>query len=89
MASRDIWMKSHSKEVKSTRKLLWKRTVGIVNMTVQLADREMKFSVSPVHAAILHVHIGFELETYVISTFSLWYICLIMFIRMIIISLPS
>lgn len=40
-------------EVKTPRKLLWKKTLGTVKLELQFEDRNMQFTVSPVHAAII------------------------------------
>ncbi|XP_042334425.1 anaphase-promoting complex subunit 2 [Sceloporus undulatus] len=49
-------MKSYSKKyekLKAMRTLNWKPHLGLVNLEVELADRTLALSVSPVHAAII------------------------------------
>ncbi|XP_024029437.1 anaphase-promoting complex subunit 2 [Morus notabilis] len=40
-------------EIKTPRKLLWKKNLGAVKLELQFEDREMQFTVAPVHAAII------------------------------------
>ncbi|XP_020111504.1 anaphase-promoting complex subunit 2 isoform X2 [Ananas comosus] len=40
-------------EIKTPRKLLWKKNLGIVKLELQFEDRNMQFTVAPVHAAII------------------------------------
>ncbi|KAJ9174255.1 hypothetical protein P3X46_017299 [Hevea brasiliensis] len=40
-------------EIKTPRKLLWKKNLGTVKLELQFEDRAMPFTVSPVHAAII------------------------------------
>lgn len=41
-------------KVQANRRLHWQRTLGLVDITVQLADRSLSVSVSPVHLAVLN-----------------------------------
>ncbi|XP_078171953.1 anaphase-promoting complex/cyclosome 2 [Carex rostrata] len=40
-------------EIKTPRKLMWKKNLGTVKLELQFEDRSMRFTVSPVHAAII------------------------------------
>ncbi|KAK4771956.1 hypothetical protein SAY86_013731 [Trapa natans] len=40
-------------EIKTPRKLQWKKNLGIVKLELQFEDREVHFMVAPVHAAII------------------------------------
>ncbi|KAL3721483.1 hypothetical protein ACJRO7_033908 [Eucalyptus globulus] len=40
-------------EIKTPRKLLWKKNIGTVKLELQFEDREMQFTVAPLHAAII------------------------------------
>ncbi|KAE8023227.1 hypothetical protein FH972_008953 [Carpinus fangiana] len=40
-------------EIKTPRKLLWKKNLGTVKLELQFEDREVQFTVAPVHAAII------------------------------------
>ncbi|XP_021626668.1 anaphase-promoting complex subunit 2 isoform X2 [Manihot esculenta] len=40
-------------EIKTPRKLLWKKNLGTVKLELQFEDRAMQLTVSPVHAAII------------------------------------
>lgn len=40
-------------EIKTPRKLLWKKNLGVVKLELQFEDRAVQFTVSPVHAAII------------------------------------
>ncbi|KAG2307668.1 hypothetical protein Bca52824_027416 [Brassica carinata] len=40
-------------EIKTPRKLLWKKNLGSVELELQFEDRAMQFTVSPTHAAII------------------------------------
>ncbi|KAK1314640.1 Anaphase-promoting complex subunit 2 [Acorus calamus] len=40
-------------EIKTPRKLLWKKNLGTVKLELQFEDRSLQFTVSPVHAAII------------------------------------
>ncbi|XP_061992637.1 anaphase-promoting complex subunit 2 isoform X1 [Rosa rugosa] len=40
-------------EIKTPRKLLWKKNLGTVKLELQFEDREMQFMVAPLHAAII------------------------------------
>lgn len=40
-------------EIKTPRKLLWKKNLGTVKLELQFEDRAMQFTVAPVHAAII------------------------------------
>ncbi|VVB09331.1 unnamed protein product [Arabis nemorensis] len=40
-------------EIKTPRKLLWKKNLGTVKLELQFEDRPMQFTVSPTHAAII------------------------------------
>ncbi|XP_062111551.1 anaphase-promoting complex subunit 2 isoform X3 [Humulus lupulus] len=40
-------------EIKTPRKLMWKKNLGAVKLELQFEDREMQFTVTPVHAAII------------------------------------
>ncbi|XP_072960553.1 anaphase-promoting complex subunit 2 isoform X2 [Typha angustifolia] len=40
-------------EIKTPRKLLWKKNLGTVKLELQFEDRNMQFTVAPVHAAII------------------------------------
>nr|XP_029118458.1 anaphase-promoting complex subunit 2 isoform X2 [Elaeis guineensis] len=40
-------------EIKTPRKLLWKQNLGTVKLELQFEDRNMQFTVTPVHAAII------------------------------------
>ncbi|XP_010488710.1 PREDICTED: anaphase-promoting complex subunit 2-like [Camelina sativa] len=40
-------------EIKTPRKLLWKKNLGTVKLELQFEDRAMQFTVSPTHAAII------------------------------------
>ncbi|OMO93261.1 hypothetical protein CCACVL1_06561 [Corchorus capsularis] len=40
-------------EVKTPRKLLWKKNLGTVKLELQFEDKAMQFTVGPVHAAII------------------------------------
>ncbi|KAJ4911507.1 Anaphase-promoting complex subunit 2 [Raphanus sativus] len=40
-------------EIKTPRKLLWKKNLGTVKLELQFEDRAMEFTVSPTHAAII------------------------------------
>ncbi|KAJ3681820.1 hypothetical protein LUZ60_014393 [Juncus effusus] len=40
-------------EIKTPRKLVWKKNLGTVKLELQFEDRTMQFTVSPVHAAIV------------------------------------
>ncbi|XP_053329016.1 anaphase-promoting complex subunit 2 [Spea bombifrons] len=48
----DAYTKKYEK-LKAMRTLNWKHHLGLVNLDVELADRTLSFSVSPVHAAII------------------------------------
>ncbi|KAM4695891.1 anaphase-promoting complex subunit 2 [Rhinophrynus dorsalis] len=48
----DMYTKKYEK-LKAMRTLNWKHHLGLVNLDVELADRTLSFSVSPVHAAII------------------------------------
>ncbi|XP_063289172.1 anaphase-promoting complex subunit 2 [Pelobates fuscus] len=48
----DMYSKKYEK-LKAMRTLNWKHHLGLVNLDVELADRTLSFSVSPVHAAII------------------------------------
>ncbi|KAK3205223.1 hypothetical protein Dsin_019269 [Dipteronia sinensis] len=41
------------KEIKTPRKLLWKKNLGTVKLELQFDDRAVQFTVAPVHAAII------------------------------------
>ncbi|GMN41892.1 hypothetical protein TIFTF001_011113 [Ficus carica] len=40
-------------EIMTPRKLMWKKNLGAVKLELQFEDREMQFTVAPVHAAII------------------------------------
>lgn len=40
-------------EIKTPRKLLWKKNLGTVKLELQFDDRAMQFMVAPIHAAII------------------------------------
>uniref|UniRef100_A0A803R9P9 Anaphase-promoting complex subunit 2 n=2 Tax=Cannabis sativa TaxID=3483 RepID=A0A803R9P9_CANSA len=40
-------------EIKTPRKLMWKKNLGAVKLELQFEDRQMQFTVTPVHAAII------------------------------------
>ncbi|KAJ7953843.1 Anaphase promoting complex subunit 2 [Quillaja saponaria] len=40
-------------EIKTPRKLQWKKNLGTVKLELQFEDKEVQFSVAPVHAAII------------------------------------
>lgn len=40
-------------EIKTPRKLLWKKNLGTVKLELQFEDREVQFTVTPVHASII------------------------------------
>ncbi|KAL0907306.1 hypothetical protein M5K25_021706 [Dendrobium thyrsiflorum] len=40
-------------EIKTPRKLLWKKNLGIVKLELHFDDRNVEFSVTPLHAAII------------------------------------
>ncbi|XP_050372701.1 anaphase-promoting complex subunit 2 isoform X2 [Argentina anserina] len=40
-------------EIKTPRKLLWKKNLGTVKLELQFEDREIQFMVAPLHAAII------------------------------------
>ncbi|KAL0541181.1 hypothetical protein IC582_021220 [Cucumis melo] len=40
-------------EIKTPRKLQWKKNLGTVKLELQFEDRELQFSVAPVHAVII------------------------------------
>ncbi|OWM89528.1 hypothetical protein CDL15_Pgr024276 [Punica granatum] len=40
-------------EIRTPRKLLWKKNLGTVKLELQFEDREVQFMVAPVHAAII------------------------------------
>lgn len=40
-------------EIKTPRKLLWKKNLGTVKLELQFEDRAVQFTVAPVHAAII------------------------------------
>ncbi|KAK6921994.1 Anaphase-promoting complex subunit 2, C-terminal [Dillenia turbinata] len=40
-------------EIKTPRKLLWKKNLGMVKLELEFEDRAVQFTVSPVHAAII------------------------------------
>ncbi|PNT61322.1 hypothetical protein BRADI_5g13780v3 [Brachypodium distachyon] len=40
-------------QIKTPRKLLWKKNLGMVKLELQFEDRNMQFTVVPVHAAIV------------------------------------
>ncbi|KAI3987672.1 hypothetical protein MKX01_028406 [Papaver californicum] len=40
-------------EIKTPRKLLWKKNLGTVKLELQFEDREVQFTVPPLHAAII------------------------------------
>ncbi|KAK3042386.1 hypothetical protein RJ639_002432 [Escallonia herrerae] len=40
-------------EIKTPRKLQWKKNLGTVKLELQFGDREMQFTVAPVHASII------------------------------------
>ncbi|XXG65538.1 hypothetical protein AAC387_Pa05g3213 [Persea americana] len=40
-------------EIKTPRKLLWKKNLGTVKLELQFEDRTVQFTVAPVHAAII------------------------------------
>ncbi|CAN1321478.1 Anaphase-promoting complex subunit 2 [Linum perenne] len=40
-------------EIKTPRKLLWKKNLGTVKLELQFEDREVQFTVTPIHAAII------------------------------------
>ncbi|KAF5752085.1 anaphase-promoting complex subunit 2 [Tripterygium wilfordii] len=40
-------------EIKTPRKLLWKKNLGTVKLELQSEDRAMQFTVAPIHAAII------------------------------------
>lgn len=44
---------AHYASSRATRKLTWRKSLGMVDMTVHLGDREVRAVVSPVHAAVL------------------------------------
>ena len=48
---------SRYKEIKASRKLMWRKDLGLVDMTIQLRDREVNFQVSTLHAAVLGVRV--------------------------------
>jgi len=45
-------------QTRARRNLNWKRAHGLVEITVQLADRELPVTVSPVHVAVLACFVG-------------------------------
>ncbi|XP_053552124.1 anaphase-promoting complex subunit 2 [Bombina bombina] len=51
-AAMDVYTKKYEK-LKAMRTLNWKHHLGLVDLDVELADRTLSFSVSPVHAAII------------------------------------
>ncbi|KAH1031354.1 hypothetical protein J1N35_043528 [Gossypium stocksii] len=40
-------------QIKTPRKLLWKKNLGTVKLELQIEDKAMQFTVAPVHAAII------------------------------------
>ncbi|GAB4829126.1 anaphase-promoting complex subunit 2 [Ancistrocladus abbreviatus] len=40
-------------EIKTPRKLLWKKSLGVVKLELQFEDRAVEFNVTPLHAAII------------------------------------
>ncbi|XP_062189673.1 anaphase-promoting complex subunit 2 [Phragmites australis] len=55
-ASVDQLMSDYAKrfhQIKTPRKLLWKKNLGTVKLELQFEDRSMQFTVAPVHAAII------------------------------------
>ncbi|XP_038707885.1 anaphase-promoting complex subunit 2 [Tripterygium wilfordii] len=40
-------------EIKTPRKLIWKKNLGTVKLELQFEDRAMQFTVAPIHAAII------------------------------------
>ncbi|MQM13545.1 hypothetical protein Taro_046471 [Colocasia esculenta] len=40
-------------EIKTPRKLLWKKNLGVVKLELQFEDRTLQFTVSPMHATII------------------------------------
>ncbi|QCD98503.1 anaphase-promoting complex subunit 2 [Vigna unguiculata] len=40
-------------EIKTPRKLQWKKSLGTIKLELQFQDREMQFTVAPVHACII------------------------------------
>ncbi|GAB2242018.1 hypothetical protein Droror1_Dr00018793 [Drosera rotundifolia] len=40
-------------DIKTPRKLLWKKSLGVVKLELQFEDREVQFTVAPLHAAII------------------------------------
>ncbi|KAK1379565.1 Anaphase-promoting complex subunit 2 [Heracleum sosnowskyi] len=40
-------------EIKTPRKLLWKKNLGTVKLELQFEDRELQFTVTPIHASII------------------------------------
>ncbi|KAJ0973209.1 hypothetical protein J5N97_021168 [Dioscorea zingiberensis] len=40
-------------EIKTPRKLLWKKNLGAVKLELQFEDQNMQFTVAPIHAAII------------------------------------
>ncbi|KAL8104650.1 hypothetical protein AgCh_028758 [Apium graveolens] len=40
-------------EIKTPRKLLWKKNLGTVKLELQFEDREVQFTVTPIHASII------------------------------------
>ncbi|XP_022776827.1 anaphase-promoting complex subunit 2 isoform X2 [Durio zibethinus] len=40
-------------EIKTPRKLLWKKNLGTVKLELQFEDKAMQFTVAPIHAAII------------------------------------
>ncbi|RDX79028.1 Anaphase-promoting complex subunit 2, partial [Mucuna pruriens] len=40
-------------EIKTPRKLQWKKSLGTIKLELQFQDREMQFTVAPVHASII------------------------------------
>ncbi|CAI0405954.1 unnamed protein product [Linum tenue] len=40
-------------EIKTPRKLLWKKNLGTVKLELEFEDREIQFTVTPIHAAII------------------------------------
>ncbi|GLT27368.1 hypothetical protein SLA2020_023730 [Shorea laevis] len=52
----DLLLSDYAKrfhEIKTPRKLLWKKNLGTVKLELQFEDRAMQFTVAPVHAAII------------------------------------
>lgn len=40
-------------KIRATRRLVWKRTYGTVDMNIELEDRQIQVTVTPIHAAVL------------------------------------